>query len=126
MLRTSLQRDPLLKEALESDVIAYHRDLVATWDFLSLELCRGRSRDFTVPHIPIWGKERAEIRARKLDDLTNLWEVDPWPFKGRDTTAVCEAKQINPRFDNADTMRVALKNAERFSLQFRLKSLGPE
>jgi hypothetical protein len=123
MLRTSLQRDPLLTEALESDVVAYHRDLIATWDYLSLELCRGRSGDFTVPHIPIWPKERAEIRVRKSDDLTNVWEVDPWPFKARAIAAVCEAKQINLRFDNADAMRVALQDAERFSLQFHLRSL---
>jgi Protein of unknown function (DUF3891) len=122
-LRTSLQRDPLLMEALESNVLAYHRELIATWDYLSLELCRGRSNNFTVPDIPIRGKEHTEIRVRNVDDLTDVWEVDPWPFKDRAITAVCEAKQISPRFDNAETMRVALQNAERFSIRFVLKSL---
>jgi Protein of unknown function (DUF3891) len=122
-LRTSLQRDPLLIGALESNVLAYHRDLIATWDYLSLELCRGRSNNFTVSDIPIWGKEQTAIRVRKVDDLTDVWEVDPWPFKGRAITAVCEAKQISLRFDNAETMRVALQNAERFSLRFVLESL---
>ena len=125
-LRAFLQRDPLLKEALETDVLAYHRDLIATWDYLSLELCRGRSSNFTVPNIPIRGKKHAEIRVRKADDTADVWEVDLWPFKDRAITAVCEAKQINPRFDDAETMRVALRNADRFSLQFRLKSTGPQ
>jgi len=121
-VRSSLQPDPLLKEALGSDVLAYHRDLVATWDLLSLELCRSKSNHFKVPHVPIWKKEHADIRVRKVDNFTNLWEVDPWPFKVRSLTAVCEAKEIRRRFDNSNTMRVALLDAERISLQFCLKS----
>jgi hypothetical protein len=121
-VRSSLQRDPLLNEALESDVLAYHRDLIATWDLLSLELCRGRSDHFRLPYAPIWKKEHADIRVRKVDNFTDVWEVDPWPFKARSVTAVSEAKEIRGRFDNSDTMHVTLQDAERISLQFRLKS----
>jgi hypothetical protein len=124
VLRASLQSDPLLKDALGSDVLAYHQNLIATWDYLSLELCRGRCNDFTIPHIPIWGRPYAEIRVKKVDDPANIWEVDPWPFKDRATTALCEAKKISAPFDDVDTMRVALLDAERFSLQFRLKSVA--
>jgi hypothetical protein len=121
-VRSSLQRDPLLNEALESDVLAYHRDLIATWDLLSLELCRSRSDHFRVPHAPIWQKEHADIRVLKVDNFTNVWEVDPWPFKVRSVTAVSEAKEIRGRFLNLDTMRVTLRDAERISLEFRLMS----
>jgi hypothetical protein len=121
-IRSSLQGDPLLNEALENDVLAYHRDLIATWDLLSLELCRSRSDHFSVPHAPIWKKAHAGIRVRKADCVANVWEVDPWPFKVRSVTAVSEARRIRGRFDNLDTMRVTLEDAERISIQFRLES----
>lgn len=118
-VRSSLQKDPLLQGTLENSVLAYHRDLIATWDYLSLELCRGRSSHFKVP-APTSKETNTEIRVRKVEELTNVWELDPWPFKDRSVTAVCEAKKIRERFDSAETMRAALLEAERFSLQFRL------
>jgi Protein of unknown function (DUF3891) len=122
-VRNSLHTDPFLKKALENDVLVYHRDLIATWDYLSLELCRGRSNQFTVPEVPIWGKERAEIRVHNVDDLGNVWKVDPWPFNSRIFAAVCEARWVCPHFENANALRVALQNAERLSLQFVFQCL---
>jgi len=125
-VRTSLRSDPLLKKALENDVLAYHRDLIAAWDYLSLELCRNRSDHFKVPHVPVCNNDYAEIRVLKVDGLTNVWAVDPWPFKDQTVTAVCEAKEIRGRFDNADAMHAELQCARRFTLQFQFQRRSRE
>ncbi|MBV9275362.1 MAG: DUF3891 family protein [Verrucomicrobia bacterium] len=119
-VRSSLQKDPLLQRTLENSVLAYHRDLLAAWDYLSLELCRGRSSYFKVP-APTSKETNTEIRVRKVEELPNVWELDPWPFKDRSVTAVCEARKIPGRFHSAETMRAALLEAERFSLHFQLR-----
>jgi Protein of unknown function (DUF3891) len=118
-VQSSLRKDLLLRGALKNHVLAYHRDLIATWDYLSLELCRDRSRHFKVP-APISKEGNTEIRVHKVEDLTNIWELDPWPFKDQSVTAVCEARKIRERFDSADAMHAALLEAERLTLQFRL------
>ena len=51
----SLRHDPLFEPAVAPEVLAYHRDLIAIWDFFSLELCRGRLREFEIPGVPFSG-----------------------------------------------------------------------
>jgi hypothetical protein len=114
----SLQHDPVLKGALESGVLAYHRDLIATWDLFSLELCRNRYNEFKLPQVPIWKSRNADIQVRRTDSAKNLWEVDPWPFNPQSLTAICEGKVIRGYFEDVNAMQTAVQNAEPISLQF--------
>src|ERR1700736_4853958 len=47
--RETLRRDPFFEHAISPEVLSYHRDLIAVWDLLSLELCRGRFAEFDLP-----------------------------------------------------------------------------
>jgi hypothetical protein len=116
-----LRSDPLLENALEDHVLSYHRDLIATWDLFSLQLCRGRSNEFKLPQVPIREGGKSDILVRKIDGPNNVWEVDPWPFNVQSVTAISEGKVIRRRFDELNTMRAALRDADRISLRFRFQ-----
>jgi Protein of unknown function (DUF3891) len=116
--RTLLSGDPVIQSALKDDVLAYHRDLIATWDFFSLQLCRGRCNEFKVPKVPIRGGEKVDILVRKKDGAENVWIVDPWAFKGESLTTVSEGKLIRERFTELEPMREALRNADRVTLRY--------
>jgi hypothetical protein len=119
--RTLLQNDPVLERALEDDVLLYHRDLIATWDLFSLQLCRGQFSEFKLPDVPTWRGEKADILLRKIDSAEDLWEVDPWPFSVQSLTTISEGKLIRRRFDDLNTMRAAIRDSDRISLQFRFQ-----
>ena len=119
--RRLLRSDPLLENAIEDHVLSYHRDLIATWDLFSLQLCRGRSNEFKLPKVPIIQGERSDIAVRKIDSANNVWEVDPWPFNVPSLTTISEGKVIRRRFKELNTMRAALQDADRISLQFHFQ-----
>ena len=118
MLRT----DHLLEEALKDLVLDYHRNLLATWDLLSLQLCRGRSEEFILPQVPIWGGGAHDILVRKIGKTDNIWQLEPWPFREPLLTTVCEAKLISGRFDDPKKMQEALREADRITLEFRFQA----
>jgi uncharacterized protein DUF3891 len=116
--RSLLQSDPLIGNALEEHVLAYHRDLIATWDLFSLQLCRGRSEEFKLPQVPMRGGGKVDILVRKKDTAENIWEVDPWPFNVESLTTICEGKLIGERFTELEAMRSAIQSADRVTLQY--------
>ena len=116
--RETLVRDQLLEHAVTSEVLAYHRDLIAVWDLLSLELCRGQSTDFKLPNAPVSSAKRVDLLVRQTDKVKNTWEVDPWPFAVRSLTAFCEGRIFKQRFTDTEQMRLALSNSDRVTVQF--------
>ena len=120
--RRLLQNDPLLKKALQDQVLVYHRDLIATWDLFSLQLCRGRFNEFKIPDVPTREGGKADILVRKIAGSEDLWEVDPWPFNVQSLATISEAKVIRRRFNDLNTMRIAIRDADRLSLRFRFQA----
>ena len=121
LARRLLRSDPLLEKAIEDHVLSYHRDLIATWDLFSLQLCRGHSKEFKLPQVPIRVGGRSDIVIRKIDSSDSVWEVDPWPFNVQSLTAISEGKMIRGRFKELNTMRAALRDADRISLPFHFQ-----
>lgn len=119
--RRLLQSDPFLGKALEDDVLLYHRDLIATWDLFSLQLCRGRFKEFKLPDVPTSEGGKADILVRKIDSTQDLWEADPWPFNALSLATISEAKLIRGRFSDLSTMQTAIRDADRLSLRFRFQ-----
>jgi hypothetical protein len=119
--RSLLQNDPLLEKALEDHVLFYHRDLIATWDLFSLQLCRGQFNEFKLPDVPAWEGGKADILVRKIANVKDVWEVDPWPFNVQSVATISEGKVIRRRFNNQNTMRAAIRDADRISLRFRFQ-----
>jgi hypothetical protein len=115
-----LKKDSLYGHAISSESFVYHRDLIAVWDFLSLELCRGRSREFKIPDVPSSGGDHVELLLRQRNETESVWEVDPWPFAVESLTTFCEGRMLAQRFSDQEKMREALRNANRTTIKFRL------
>jgi hypothetical protein len=124
--RRLLRSDPLVENAIEDHVLTYHRDLIATWDLFSLQLCRGHSKAFKLPQVPIREGGRSDIVVRKIDTSNDVWEVDPWPFNVQSLRTISEGKLIRRRFKELNTMRAALRDADRISLQFEFQPRSEE
>jgi hypothetical protein len=122
--RKELQRDPFLERAVVSEVLEYHCGLIAVWDFLSLELCRGRSAEFKIPHVPISDARQVDLFLRQKDKTESIWEVDPWPFAVQTLTALCEGRMLNQRFTETEKMRRALSDSHRVTVLFNLAPAG--
>src|SRR6478672_9144598 len=121
----ALKRDPLFEPAIiVPEVLSYHRDLIAIWDFFSLELCRGRVREFKLAKVPLSLGKEVDVYLRQPNEAEKLWEVDPWPFAGQTLTALCEGRVLKQRFTDQKQMREALRNAERTTIQFRFVPPG--
>jgi hypothetical protein len=118
--RETLRSDPLLERAVASEVLACHRDLIAVWDLLSLELCRGRSREFKLPCAPLSDAKRVDLLVRQTDKVKNIWGVDPWPFGAQSVTTFCEGRVVRQRFTDTKQMQLALSNNDRVTVQFTL------
>jgi len=120
----TLSHDPLFEQAIAPEVLSYHRDLIAVWDLFSLELCRGRLSEFTLPDVPVSGGKQVDLSVRQQSEPENLWEVDPWPFAGKSLTTLCEGRLLDQRFTDQKRMQDVLRNADRTTIQFRLAPAG--
>jgi hypothetical protein len=123
--RATMKQDPLFEHAIAPEVLSYHRDLIAVWDLFSLELCRGRSREFTLPGVPSCDGENVDLLLRQQSGTEKLWEVDPWPFAVKSVTALCEGRVLDQRFTDQKQMQEALRNADRTTVQFHLVPAPP-
>jgi hypothetical protein len=87
-----------------------------TWDGLSLALCNGW-RPFTARDVPTTdGLVDVELRDR--DD--GAWTLDPWPFAAERVDVRCEARRLDPRYEDEVAMRRAFERAEPVTLTFVL------
>ncbi len=122
--RQALQRDPLLKRAVDQEVLVFHRDLIAVWDLFSLELCRGRTAELKLPNVPLSRDKHVDLYLRQADKTDSVWEVDPWPFAGETLTVFCEGRVVKQRFKDAEEMRRAFRDSERITVPFRFVTTG--
>jgi Protein of unknown function (DUF3891) len=116
----TLGRDSLFEAAVAKGTLAYHCDLIAVWDLFSLELCRGRLREFKIPGVPLSPEKHVDLLICRRSKDENLWAVDPWPFAAPTLTALSEGRIFDRRFNDQGEMREALRHADRTSIQFRL------
>jgi uncharacterized protein DUF3891 len=116
----ALRDDSLLGSAVKTDVLAYHCDLVGSWDFFSLQLCRGKADKFIVPQVPVLEKERVDIELRKTEHEQNIWEVSPWPFNAKTLNVFCEGRVLSQKFDDGEKMKRALQTGNRKTVCFTL------
>jgi hypothetical protein len=88
---------------------ARNQRLLATWDWMSLVLCRD--------DLP------ATVEAERPLRIKRTWEgtvsVAPWPFRGDDVEAGVDARRLDGRFDDRAAMGEALRAApwERIALR---------
>ena len=118
--RAMLRKDPFLLPAIAPEALAYHRSLVAVWDLFSLQLCRGRCREFKLPDVPFASGQKVDLLISQQSEVEKIWEVDPWPFTVESLSTFCDGRVFHRRFNDQEQMREALRNAHHTSVQFLL------
>ena len=119
---TQLSTDPTFSDAVTEDLLKFHRALLAVWDFLSLQLCRGRPDQFRIPVAPISSNKSCEMTVKVRPN--RVVEVDPWPFRSEEFEGRCEARILNGTFVDEMAMRQALGESEQRTLIFRFVQAG--
>ncbi len=87
-----------------------------TWDGLSLALCNGWD-PFTARDVPSSGG-LADIELVSAGEGT--FTVDPWPFSESRVVVRCEARRLQPRYEDERAMQAALETPELVALDFSL------
>jgi hypothetical protein len=87
-----------------------------TWDGLSLALCSSW-RPFTARDVPADGG-LLDIELRDREDGTLA--LDPWPFSSERLEVHCEARRLEPSYEDEAAMRRGFECAEVLPLAFAL------
>jgi hypothetical protein len=109
----SLAADPRYEELMDPEQLEHNRQLMSTWDGLSLMICGGVDED------GVGIGEYTLMPGSDEDSIT----VDPWPFSEDELTVFAEARRIHGRFDRPVALNGALINAEQFVMEWRLVPL---
>lgn len=114
-----LQADPYYRLHAHPDTIARNRQLVATWDWLSLMLCMGVKEARPVERVPATTAE-VTLTLQPIDiDLTQI-TVDPWPFRSASVSLILEGQVLSQPFTEEAAMRQALTQADWVTLPITL------
>jgi hypothetical protein len=119
MLAT-LRDDPYYAPYAAPDIVARNRQLVRTWDALSLTLCFGLQPQQSLPHVPTMSGETTLTVTRMESDPTR-GTVDPWPFRQEAVILRCEGRRLSETFTDDEAMRAALARAPWVTITMHLR-----
>ena len=108
-LIATLQDAPHYTSYTTPEVIGRNRQLVATWDSLSLALCQGFQGKQQSKNVPTAVGETTLTLT--VDNNPNQITVSPWPFQQSELTLVYEGRLLQETFTDEQTMRLALVDA---------------
>lgn len=115
------ETDPALEPCLGAEAIERNRNLIATWDAMSLAVCMPRlpARFERVPG------ERDELTVQMRDAAGDgsgalVVEVDPWPFSGHSVPLAAAGRPLDRTYSEPAQMREALAAAEPTVLSLTL------
>ena len=115
-LLADLRADPRTAASAAEELVRRNRQLVWTWDSLSLGLLLGWE-PFELAAVPAAdGVVDVAVRAGPGGAIT----LDPWPFGAARLTARCEGRRLRGRFDDEATMQDALAAAPWVTLELEL------
>lgn len=107
----SLQADSYYNPYATPEAIARNRQLVATWDTLSLMLCMGVWDQHQIKQVPTATGETDLVLAAINADPTQI-QISPWPFRSDSVTLICEGRILRQPFTDQTMMQKALQTAE--------------
>jgi hypothetical protein len=116
----SLRNDPVYAAAAGEDAFTRNRRLISLWDWLSLLICMGKREPERIPEVPM-ANGLGELVLQPIEKDSSQYTLAPWPFKRESVKLICEAKQLEARYQTTHEMRMALKNAPSVPLQFEFK-----
>jgi hypothetical protein len=114
-LAASLRDDPAYGGQASPENIAGNQRLIATLDWISLEICWGVEKETKIPDVPTAGEGLTELSLcqRKGENLVlDELILDPWPFREASVAVRAEGKRLRGRFSTQDELLHALDDAE--------------
>jgi hypothetical protein len=109
-LIANLQKDPHYTPYTTLEAIARNRQLVATWDALSLALCHKVQDEQQIDHVPT-AEGETTLTLTPVDNDFDRISVSPWPFQQSEVTLVYEGRILHSTFTDEAAMREALVDA---------------
>ncbi len=119
----TLRDDPYYAPYAAPDIVARNRQLVRTWDALSLNLCFGLQPQKSLPHVPTRSGETT-LTLRWVEDDPARGTLDPWPFRQDVVTLRCEGRRLSETFSDEEAMRAALARAPWVTITMQLRPLA--
>jgi hypothetical protein len=116
-----LQADSYYAAYADPSTIARNRQLVVTWDTLSLMICMGVHEQRTVEQVPMNAGETTLTLAPIAADPTHL-TVSPWPFWSDTVQLVCEGRILTHPVESEAAMQEALRQADWITITTTLQA----
>jgi hypothetical protein len=118
-LIASLRGDPTYAPYVTDDALRRNQRLVALWDRLSLDICRGLNQPDRIERVPVADGEQPATIA-PIDGDANRFTIDPWPFAGTTLDLIFEGRVLTERFADEVALRTGLANAPWRSVNVRI------
>ncbi len=104
----ALRAQPSMAPFATDEVLRRNRGLVALWDGMSLAICHGMTEPRTFRSVPAATTD-ADLTLQPAEGGVS---VEPWPFAVDRLTVRADGRILPGRYDDPDTMRRALADAE--------------
>jgi hypothetical protein len=118
-LRESLLQKDTFAALCQEKVVERNRQLVATWDWMSLLLLQGFSDRHTVTDVPA-AEGYATLTLQADTARESVFDVRPWPFQTGQVELRCDGKQLSGRFSDQSAMRAGLRAASPITVAVHL------
>ena len=118
-LIASLKADPHYAAYVTPEMLTRNRRLIALWDRLSLDICRGMSGPDRIEQIP-FATGNATLTLAPVSDNPFHFTLDPWPFAATEVCLIVEGRVLNRRFTDEAALKRGLAEAPWRSLALAL------
>jgi hypothetical protein len=118
-LIASLRDDPNYAAFVTDDVLRRNQRLVALWDRLSLDICRGLNQPDRIEQVPFAGADQP-LTIAPVNDDPDHFTIDPWPFTSDHVDLIFEGRVLSERFTDEATLRAGLASAPWRSVRVRI------
>jgi hypothetical protein len=109
-LIASLRDDPNYASYVAEDVLRRNQRLVALWDRLSLDICRGLSQPDRIEKVPFAATDQP-LTIAPVNNDPDRFTIDPWPFSQDHVNLIFEGRVLSERFTDEVTLNAGLANA---------------
>jgi hypothetical protein len=109
-LIASLVADPHYAAYVTPEILRRNRRLIALWDRLSLDICRGMSGPDRIEQIPFADGD-ATLTIAPVSDDPNRFTLEPWPFAASEIGLIFEGRFLNRRFTDEAALKQGLVDA---------------
>ena len=106
----SLAEDPHYAAYVTPELLSCNRRLIALWDRLSLDICRGLSQPDHIEQIPFADGDQT-LTIAPVSDSPDRFTLDPWPFADLRVNLIFEGRVLSAHFSDEAALKQGLAEA---------------